>query len=344
MPEHNAAESRSHFSAWAMVSSPLVLGFDLSNQEKMSAAWPIISNKEVIEISQTWVAKAKHPTGFLLKQWRAPNVPTLMVRGACSKGGCLNKDPRCTEWAAEDQCFINPGYMRGNCPQSCGTCAHGNFSGWKFSDVDGTLRQGDLCLDTEGQLPAGHTGGNVMHMLPCVPNKASQKWIFKNKDGGRIEAAAGGQCLNAFNTYVWDAIIVTMANCSNSSSAPSPTGSSESWKLDKNGTLQHNYFGCIEVSFDSGPTSTIWSKPLSSGRMALLTINGADKNQDVTLNFGDLGFGSKDWNARDVWAAKELGLLKSIRVKLAPHDCSLLVLSPEASDDKEETAKEMQII
>ena len=26
MPEHNAAESRSHFSAWAVVSSPLTLG------------------------------------------------------------------------------------------------------------------------------------------------------------------------------------------------------------------------------------------------------------------------------------------------------------------------------
>ena len=26
MPEHNAAESRSHFSAWAIISSPLTLG------------------------------------------------------------------------------------------------------------------------------------------------------------------------------------------------------------------------------------------------------------------------------------------------------------------------------
>lgn len=39
MPEHNAAESRSHLSAWALVSAPLALGFDLTDDAKMDAAW-----------------------------------------------------------------------------------------------------------------------------------------------------------------------------------------------------------------------------------------------------------------------------------------------------------------
>ena len=52
MPEHNDAESRSHFSAWAVVSAPLVLGFDLSDEAKVAAAWPVISNREAIAISQ----------------------------------------------------------------------------------------------------------------------------------------------------------------------------------------------------------------------------------------------------------------------------------------------------
>ena len=81
MPEHNAAESRSHISAWAIVSSPMTLSFDLSDDAKMNAVWPIISNKEVIEISQTWVANESQPSGRLLKQWQAQNVPTLAVIG-----------------------------------------------------------------------------------------------------------------------------------------------------------------------------------------------------------------------------------------------------------------------
>ncbi|KAL3929648.1 MAG: hypothetical protein SGPRY_001869 [Prymnesium sp.] len=59
MPEHNAAESRSHFSSWAIVSSPLTLGFDLTDGIKFAAAWPVISNREVIEISQTWRSEAR---------------------------------------------------------------------------------------------------------------------------------------------------------------------------------------------------------------------------------------------------------------------------------------------
>ena len=44
-----------------------------------------------------------------------------------------------------------------------------------------------------------------------------------------------------------------------------------------------------EASSDSGPASTIWAKPLVGGRIALLTINGADTPQPVTLDFGSLG-------------------------------------------------------
>jgi len=108
MPEHNAAESRSHFAAWAMVSAPLVLGFDLSDKAKLATAWPIISNKEVIAISQTWVKGAPYPSGKLVKSWQAKNVPTFAVRGGCAAAACKDDNPNCTRWAKEQQCEANP--------------------------------------------------------------------------------------------------------------------------------------------------------------------------------------------------------------------------------------------
>eukprot|EP00035_Acanthoeca_spectabilis_P009817 m.173365 g.173365 ORF g.173365 m.173365 type:complete len:420 (-) comp14846_c0_seq1:71-1330(-) len=54
----NMTESRSHFSAWAVVSSPLVLGFDLTNSAMVDELWPIISNPEVHAVNQAW---AGHP-------------------------------------------------------------------------------------------------------------------------------------------------------------------------------------------------------------------------------------------------------------------------------------------
>jgi len=57
-------ESRSHFGAWCIVSSPLILGFDLTNSQKMDSVWDIITNTEAIQVSQTW---AGHP-GRLISQ------------------------------------------------------------------------------------------------------------------------------------------------------------------------------------------------------------------------------------------------------------------------------------
>jgi alpha-galactosidase len=43
-----------HFSAWVIISAPLIISFDVTNETVMDELWPIISNKEVLEISQTY--------------------------------------------------------------------------------------------------------------------------------------------------------------------------------------------------------------------------------------------------------------------------------------------------
>mmetsp|Transcript_17470 Transcript_17470/g.37878 ORF Transcript_17470/g.37878 Transcript_17470/m.37878 type:complete len:447 (+) Transcript_17470:3-1343(+) len=51
-------ESRTHFFAWCIVSSPLFISFDVTNDETVDRIWPIISNREAISINQEW---AGHP-------------------------------------------------------------------------------------------------------------------------------------------------------------------------------------------------------------------------------------------------------------------------------------------
>ena len=64
-----AAETRSHFFAWCIVSSPLVLGFDLTNETTLEAVWGVVSNSEAIAVNQAW---AGHP-GMLLNLTTADN-------------------------------------------------------------------------------------------------------------------------------------------------------------------------------------------------------------------------------------------------------------------------------
>lgn len=63
-------EDRAHFGAWCVVSSPLILGYDLTKDDTTAKVWPIISNKEAIRVNQQW---AGHP-GRLVKTWNAHPV------------------------------------------------------------------------------------------------------------------------------------------------------------------------------------------------------------------------------------------------------------------------------
>ena len=47
-------EDRAHFGAWCISSSPLVLGFDLTNKTTMDRVWSIVANRELIAVNQAW--------------------------------------------------------------------------------------------------------------------------------------------------------------------------------------------------------------------------------------------------------------------------------------------------
>eukprot|EP00927_Polykrikos_kofoidii_P061609 TRINITY_DN56443_c0_g1_i1.p1 TRINITY_DN56443_c0_g1~~TRINITY_DN56443_c0_g1_i1.p1 ORF type:complete len:462 (+),score=50.82 TRINITY_DN56443_c0_g1_i1:70-1386(+) len=52
--DDNFVQSQSHFGAWCIVSSPLILSFDLADDAITDLIWPIISNKEAIAVNQAW--------------------------------------------------------------------------------------------------------------------------------------------------------------------------------------------------------------------------------------------------------------------------------------------------
>lgn len=57
------AEERTLFSAWAVVSAPLVLGFDVSNESEVARLWPLVGNTRALDLNAQWAGEA----GRLLK-------------------------------------------------------------------------------------------------------------------------------------------------------------------------------------------------------------------------------------------------------------------------------------
>jgi hypothetical protein len=47
-------ENQVHFGGWCIVSSPLVLAFNLSDPVRRELVWDVITNKEAIQINQVW--------------------------------------------------------------------------------------------------------------------------------------------------------------------------------------------------------------------------------------------------------------------------------------------------
>jgi alpha-galactosidase len=73
-------ESRTHFAAWAVTSSPLVLGFDLADNATYDKLYPIIASKRALSVSQQW---AGHPGLLVANSTQYFDAPT--AHGASGK-------------------------------------------------------------------------------------------------------------------------------------------------------------------------------------------------------------------------------------------------------------------
>jgi len=84
------AETRAHFGSWVIVSSPLTLSHDPTNTTIMDAIWPLISNKEVLEVSQSYAGHSGSP----FKQ------ADVTVRLAAANPAEVKKDMSVEEYAS----------------------------------------------------------------------------------------------------------------------------------------------------------------------------------------------------------------------------------------------------
>jgi len=312
-PQQSADESASHFAAWAVVSSPLVLGFDLTDDTRMAAAWPVISAKRAIDVSQAWEGHRDDPSGALVSSWLAPTLPAV-VAGCGTACTCVDKNVNCSRWAKEDQCNLNPGYMHAMCPQSCPSTA--NQSGWHLA-ADGSMvtPSGD-CLDAAGQLPPKDAGLNWLRTRPCDPTAPTQKWTYADHQ----LKASNGLCLGVMSHWLWPQPMVSLLGCGSRYT---------NLTLFANGTLRSSTdYGCFGVSAVQGPLSSVWRKPVPGGRTAVLAINAAALPHTLTINVSDVlgveaAAGGHDTPAEaqavDVWTGESLGSVSQITRVVRPH-------------------------
>lgn len=301
----------------AGLAAPLVLGFDLTNTTRLDLAWPTISNKRAMSVSQTWQADRVDPSGSLVKTWKQLTKPSVVI--GCGSGcPCEDKNPKCPEWAKAGQCTANPGYMSADCAASCPSSS--NSSGWKMTGSTVTTPSGD-CLDAAGQLvPAPGSGLNWLRTAACDASSATQKWSY---DKNTLKSLSSGKCIGVQSHWLWGQPMVSLMGCTNVKQS--------GLTLHDNGTLTSmSGYGCLGVSNTAGPISSLWRKPMVDGKTAVLAINGAALPANITIDVKAMlaadGAGHTSADATEVWSGKDMGSVESVSEVVPPHGNIFLIL------------------
>eukprot|EP00041_Stephanoeca_diplocostata_P026304 m.706433 g.706433 ORF g.706433 m.706433 type:complete len:827 (+) comp22932_c0_seq5:8-2488(+) len=251
--------SRAQFAVHAIVSSPLMLSFDLRDDARLDSVWDIITNTEAIRVNQQWAGSA----GTLLRRWQPQSTNTSAPlyawavhcpsskpahEAATTAGVELVADVDDWVWTAIPRSQTQPPRIQARETSThqiqCLSTPSGS-SGFSLVPCSDTDRTQDIALNKKGQLVLplqylkrqshrlkksfGH--GATLQMIPCNHSDPTQQWTV-NTSGAvtNIKSVAAQACIEIVACSTADgATINTNFGCK---PLPSP-GSTD--PCDKNG-------------------------------------------------------------------------------------------------------------
>lgn len=313
-------EDRSNFGAWVIVSSPLILGHDLTDDSVMDAVWPIITNKFAISISQSFGPNL-HPGG-LVRTWSPPSAPTAPPNRTLQFAWALPPGPSSTGWAVPNALpFGTTGPVRHTSETGTTLCLGvGQFGRHKGKVVLGPCAS-PLTLNQTWSIAAnGNLGQAVSNFTECLTlanGRGPEVELFRCKPGKNEE----------FNFSKSNATLC-------SSTVP-------------HAPLNHYDVKCLAArntapDGNSGDgTMQLWAKPQPNGAVAVFLLNNlpvGSSNVSATISLAELNFShgtsaGASSSVFDVWAGKALPPLPAGSTELhttaiGSHDSALLLITP----------------
>ena len=343
------AESRTHFGSWAIVSAPLILGLSLSlddpvAQKAVDNVWDVITNKEVIAVSQTWAGLP----GALVREWQAPNLPTLVATPCpAAAAAAAGEDHTWTfigsALAAGDDIASGP-YNLSGAEALCG--ARSDCVGFTYEGSDQRDPNGEMVY-FKGAININNDAAWSAYGKDYSPPLANASHWSLDAATGLLRQGDGGVCLdsagqlpqtdapNWMRMRACDASIasqvwhMTAAGQVASNATGQCLGNNVHWLWDWKSFLALTNCDatntqqlwtlrasdgalvlpaaslCAGSSDRSGPASQVWRKPTAGGGVALLVVNSALLTQSVTVALADVNISSAA-AARDLWAKADL--------------------------------------
>jgi len=187
--------------------------------------------------------------------------------------------------------------------------------GWMHDSSTGEIKFAGMCAGKS----TDSSSGPLVEMQECS-GADTQKWEV---DGSTIKQ--DGKCLDVYN---FQGPVVQLYGCNG--------GKNQEFTVTA-GLIKDGSGQCLAARSGSpeqtGSQMQLWTKPLGSGKTAVLLLNDDTKNHTVSVVFQDLGLGAKV-QVRDIWAHKDLGVSTDSFTtdSFGAHDSRFYVLQPAAEE------------
>ena len=302
-------EDRTHFGAWCIVSSPLILGYDLLNEDTTSKVWDIITNREVIAVNQKY---AGHPGKWVKDYITTP--PSAVVPRLGKHVYAVKCDP-----------------------------TDATSKGWVYDFVTKAFfAPGDnMCLDATG---AG--GTKPATLASCSSGSAAQKFFFNGS--AAIPAPIFSVSSPSLCIDVWEGNgppggpVVQWYNCHGAGNEVFSLHVEEGGRLvDKNGQ-------CLVARGSSPPGNQgivqLWAKPQPEGALAVFLLSNQDTsapNTTITIDVAQELNMTGAVSVRDLWSRTNLGSHTGFFTTDAfgGHDSRFYLFSPGTAEQRHRTVQ-----
>lgn len=306
-------EYRTHFSLWAMLKAPMIIGNDIRNfstpDAANSATMEILGNKDVLAVSQDALGRQARitwsDTSVSLKASEDYGDKLIATKCASGTSGAYEDAPIDQEWSFE---------------------------------ADGTIKSAStgLCLNEMPLLEPG-----LLHEVSTADCTKATKWDVGKYMGGSIVSRASKKCLEVAkqdSSAVTQGKRVQTAPCQNDKTGDIDITEHQSWT--KPGLVMRNLYqrSCLTVDRDAatGVQQEAWASPLSDGALAVLLVNKGPSAASMTLSAVVAGISADDetvYSVRDLWQHADLSetfsASGSMQFQVNSHGVVMLKLTPQ---------------
>lgn len=326
-------EYQAHFSLWALMKAPLLIGCDITNMTNATQA--ILMNEEVIAWSQDGLGvqgRRVWSEGTPTIDWAQP-LPSSAARHHSGHFHVSSREHLRTE-AVGTAAIVSACVMEAPTQLFSIDATSGRI----------TVAASDLCLDVD--YCRNWTNGDHVSVYPChtggCANGSNELWRYDAVTlSVQTEMTGSPLCLEAV-PYRADLTTHPSAALRNYYVQIRPCNTSlpaQRWTPNvTDGTLRNGVGADLGVAmclglFEDvvGGATEVWSGPLEGGALAVVLFNRGDTAASITASWANIGLSTTtSANVRDVVEHRELGTFSGsyTAVGVPPHASVSLKVTP----------------